>query len=104
MEELKGKTVYMILHNYWHLEYSIVRIMANLNEAYDFICNREDNALNTIYNFKKLITVSTDEDIKNEVTDDGLYICCISSDKYKKISLLDFDNVSSYIIVPKTIC
>ena len=43
MDQLKGKTVFMILYNYFNNDYSIIKIMENLEDAYDYICLQELN-------------------------------------------------------------
>lgn len=100
---IKGNTVYMILYNYDDCDYSIIKIMENLEDAYKYICYQESNYIDKSESFN-MIEVTKFEHIEQQVIEDKLNICYISSGKYNKISLcLNMENVSNYAIVPMLI-
>jgi hypothetical protein len=101
LHSIKGKSVYMILYNYGDCDYSVIKIMENLNDAYNYICVQE-----TDLNMEcKMIDVKNPLDLKNKMLENYLNICYISSGKYNKFNLCDEkDNmISNYIIIPMTI-
>jgi hypothetical protein len=102
MSQLKGKTVFMVLYNYSDCDYSIVIIMENLTEAYEYICIQEHNYHDKPESFK-MITVNRPEDICKNFVDEHLNICYIASGKYNKFCLSSYCSVSHYAIVPMVI-
>lgn len=102
MSQLKGNIVFMVLYNYSDCDYSIVKIMENIDDAYKYICNNE---VDSKYIECKLIHVSTPDDIKDKCYTDCLNICYISSGKYNKFELCRGypEQVSNYAIVSMTI-
>lgn len=102
MSQLKGKTVFMVLYNYSDCDYSIVKIMENIDSAYKYICHNEEDSKSVEC---KMINVSTPDDIENRYHTDCLNICYISSGKYNKFELCKgyYEQVSSYAIVPMVI-
>ena len=99
---IKGKPVFMVLYNYSDCDYSIVKIMENLDDAYKYIC---DNDIDGNYSECKLINVKTPDDIPKTYYADCLNICYISSGKYNKFNLCQGykENVSHYAITPMVI-
>jgi len=106
LKSIKGKTVFMVLYNYSDNEYSIIKIMEKVEDAYQYICLQESNSCNTNEEckmFTKMINVNRPEDINTYMEHGVLNICYISSGKYNKFNLCDYCNISSYVIVPMTI-
>ena len=103
MSQLKGKTVFMVLYNYSDCDYSIVKIMENLEEAYQYICEQEARSFDKL-NVFQMITINQIKDIQVHVDDEYLNICYISSGKYNKFNLCDYGSISSYVIIPMVIC
>ena len=107
MDQLKGKTVFMILYNYFNNDYSIIKIMENLEDAYDYICLQELNnnrIIEPFHNSTKIIAISKSGDIEKKCVDKFLNICFISSGKYNKFNLCNYCSVSNYAIIPMEIC
>ena len=100
---IKGKAVLMILYNYSDYDYSILKIMEKLEDAVNFIRERETDYKNNL----KIIEVSHPIDIKNKIcVNDTLNICFITSGKYHKFNLCEEREnglVSCYAIVPMII-
>jgi len=102
MSQLKGKTVFMVLYNYSDCDYSIVKIMENIDDAYKYICIQESNENDKPESFH-MIDVSKVQDIENKFVDEYLNICYISSGKYNKFKLCNYCSVSNYAIIPMVI-
>lgn len=102
MSQLKGKTVFMILYNYSDCDYSIIKIMENIDAAYKYICIQESNEHDNPESFH-MIDVNKVQDIENKFVDEHLNICYISSGKYNKFNLCSYCSVSNYAIVPMVI-
>jgi len=101
LSSVKGKNVFMVLYNYSDFDYSIIKIMETLDDAYKYICHNEDsNCLEC-----KLITVSNPNEILKEIQSDCLNICYILSGKYNKFNLcgINFGEISNYAIIPMVI-
>ena len=106
LKSIKGNTVFMVLYNYSDCDYSIVKIMENLDDAYKYICLQESNDHDNIeefYKCVKMIDVNNPTDITDKFVDEFLNICYISSGKYNKFSLCDYSQLSSYAIAPMVI-
>lgn len=95
---IKGKTVYMVLYNYFDSDYSIIKIMENIDDAYNYICDNDEEGKHSDC---KLINISSRADINKRCYKDCLNICHIPYDKYDSISLcVGYRNsVSHYAIV-----
>ena len=102
MSQLKGKTVFMVLYNYSDCDYSIVKIMDNLDDAYNYVCQQEAKQCDKINEFQ-MITVSRPQDLQQHVVDEHLNICYISSGNYNKFNLCNYGSISSYAIVSMVI-
>jgi hypothetical protein len=99
IQSIKGTDVYMILYNYSDFDYSIIKIMSNLEEAYGYICLQEKQ-----YSDKfNMIQVQNIIDLKTNYIENSLNICYIISGKYNKFNLCDYCGISSYAIIPMTI-
>lgn len=101
LPSIKGKSVYMILYNYGEYDYSIIKIMENLNEAYNYICKQESELIMEC----KMIDVVSPNDLKKKIINNYINICYISSGNYNKFNLCEeYDTIiSNYIIVPMLI-
>ena len=97
---LKGKTVFTIVYNYSDYDYSIIKIMEKLDDAYDYICNEEYYCYIDSYS---RLDVFKPEDIESD-DDEGLTICYIVSGEYNKFNLCQYHNISHYAIIPVIIC
>jgi hypothetical protein len=95
---VKGKTVFMILYNYSDCDYSIVKIMEKIEDAYHYICIQESK-----YDICKMIEVTKPEQIEEQFSNDYLNIYYISSGKYNKFNLCGYEAISYYAIVPMII-
>jgi hypothetical protein len=95
MSSIKGKTVYMILYNYSDFDYSVVKIMEKLDDAYEYICTHDGNISDKF----KLIHVENKTQLKEKFVDEHLNICYITSGKYNKFDLCNYCQVSSYAII-----
>ena len=102
MSQLKGNNVYVIMYNYSDCDYSIVKIMEKLEDAYNYICHQESNYTTNSELFK-MVEVTKSIHLDQIITDDHLNVCYISSGKYNKFSLCNHENVSHYAIVPMVI-
>jgi hypothetical protein len=96
---MKGEVVYLIVYNYYDFDYSIIKVMEKLDEAYEYICDKEK------YNHDafKMIHVNNKEDITKNYVDGYINICCIMSKKYYAFDLCNYCNLSNYAIVPMKI-
>ncbi len=99
MSSIKGKTVYIIIYNYSNYDYSIIRTMENLDDAYNYICIQESSIAN---NFIMIQTTNL-KDIKTKFVKDHLNICYITSGDYNKFDLCNYCELSSYAIIPMRI-
>jgi hypothetical protein len=73
--------------------------MTNKEDAFAFIC-REDNNTQSF----RLTDIRKSEDLdKIEKEEDIYHVCCILSGKYNKFNLCNYDNISSFAIVPMKI-
>lgn len=95
---IKGKQVFMILYNYSDCDYSIIKMMENIDDAYHYICRQESK-----YETCKMIEVTKPEQIEQKFVDDYLNIYYISSGKYNKFNLCGYESISCYAIVPMVI-
>ncbi len=88
------------MYNYSDCDYSVVKIMTNKEDAFAFIC-REDNNAHTF----RLTEIRKSEDLdKIEKEEEDVYhVCYILSGKYNKFNLCNYDNISSFAIVPMKI-
>lgn len=100
LPSIKGENVYIVLYNYSDYDYSIVKIMEKLDEAYEYICLQEGHIANKF----QMITLENMNDIKDKIKDDYLNICYIKTGEYNKFNLCDYYEVSSYAIIPMKIC
>lgn len=98
-DSIKGTIVYMILYNYADFDYSIIKIMSNLEEAYEYICLQEKETSDKF----NMIQVQNISNIKEKLIEDSLNICYIISGKYNKFNLCDYCEISSYAIIPMTV-
>lgn len=98
MSELKENSVFMILYNYSDGDYSTIKIMTNLYDAYDYICRQELNQIDKQETFK-LFNVYNPDDVARASISDVLHICYIQSEEYNKFHLCDYPNISQYAIV-----
>ena len=98
LPSIKGKTVYMILYNYGEYDYSIIKLMENLNQAYNYICEQESELMMEC----KMIDVDNPNDLKKKIINNYINICYISSGKYNKFNLCEEYGtmISNYVIVP----
>jgi len=103
MSEIKGKSVFMILYNYSDYDYSIIKIMSSLEDAFNHICILESDLLYEC----KMIEVSVPSDINKKIDlNDTINVCFISSGKYHKFCVCeDRPNgiLSNYVIIPMII-
>jgi hypothetical protein len=94
---MKGKTVYIILYNYSDSNYSIIRTMEKLDEAYDYICNQEKDSA---FGMLRLIHVKDEADIREHLDEHKLNVCYITTDDYNVIDIQKYYGyVSSYVII-----
>ena len=98
---IKGKTVYMVLYNYYDQDFSIIKIMENPEDAYNHIRNQESRKKICFANIKSTKEL---DNIESDYPQDSLKICCISDENYHNYNICDNPNISSYIIVPMYIC
>lgn len=103
MSQIKGKTVFMVLYNYSDCDYSIIKIMEKLDDAYNYICQQESNHFDNPESFTMIEVFKTEDIITKSVTE-GLNICYILSGQYNKFNLCDYHNISQYAIIPMNIC
>ena len=95
--------VYMVLYNYSDCDFSVVKIMANKEDAFAYIYRQE---LKCHGNSQPicLTDVTKAEELKaldqKAYEDDCLHICCIMSGNCNKFNLCNYDTISSYAIVP----
>jgi hypothetical protein len=104
MTDLIGKNVYMVLYNYIDNDYSVVKIINNLDLAFNHICQLE----NATYGNKKknirMVEITNQHDIiKNNNNNNDLLSVCYMTGKYQQLSLEENENISQYIIVPMKI-
>ena len=92
---IKGKIVYMILYNYSDFDYSVVKIMENLDDAYQYICLQENDLCDKF----NMIKVDNIKHLKDNFVDDHLNICYITSGKYNKFDLCNYCQISNYAII-----
>jgi hypothetical protein len=90
----------MILYNYSDCDYSVVKIMANKEDAFAFIC-REELKTHLQLPFR-LTDIRKKEDFE-KIEDDIFHVCCILSGNYNKFNLCNHENISSFAIVPMKI-
>ncbi len=104
MSSIKGKTVYSVLYNYGDSDYSLIKIMEKLDDAFDYICIQENLFYKSsdIGNFYHLIEITKEEDVKNHLKDNIVIICFVKSKEYN-FNVSSYNGVSPYIIVPFTI-
>lgn len=103
---IKGKTVFMVLYNYYYCDYSIIKIMEKLEEAVNYIIFQEEKSLFYEYDDFKLLSenfvlveVNDVKDIRKNYIDQKVNICYVKSGKYT-FNLSGYAGYSSYIIVP----
>ncbi len=96
---IKGKIVYMILYNYSDFDYSIIKIMENLDDAYQYICLQEGHICDKF----NMIKVDNIKHLKDNFADEYLNICYITSGKYNKFDLCNYCQTSNYAIIHMTI-
>ena len=99
---IKGHNVFMILYNYSDCDYSIVKIMDDLDNAYNYICQQEAKQCDKLNEFQ-MINVLRPQDVQQHFVDEHLNICYISSGNYNKFNLCEYGSISSYAIVPMVI-
>jgi hypothetical protein len=92
---IKGKIVYMVLYNYSDFDYSIIKIMENLDEAYAYICSKEGHICDKF----NMIKVESKKHLKDNFLDEHLNICYITSGKYNKFDLCNYCQISNYAII-----
>jgi len=98
MSQIKGKTVFMIVYNYADYDYSVIKIMSNLEDAFKYICD-EESSMSDLF---KLLEINKVSDLPNNF-DDNIYVCYIKSGNYEKFDLCNYDSLSNYAIVPMVI-
>ena len=91
----------MILYNYSSSDYSIIKIMEELDDAYKYICS-QNQYNDKIRNFK-MVEVKTKTDL-TKLHDEYLHVAYFTNNVCHKYCMDDYDNVSDYIIVSMTIC
>ena len=96
------KIVYTVLYNYHDCDYSIIKIMTSINDAYNYICCQQKGDYDDkgIY---QLIYISNCDEIDKKTKQEYTNICCIPHEKYHKIVLSEVcttNYISPYIIVP----
>lgn len=94
-----SKNVFMILYNYRVNDYSVIKIMDSLDKAYNYICCQEKD-----YDEFKMIQITSQKQITENIDNNCLNICYIQNDKYVNWQLSKYENVSSYIIVSMSVC
>ena len=101
---IKGNKVYIVLYNYGEQDYSVIKIIENITDAYNYICDQESQiCLNNI----SLVYINSTKDFINidiDMSTDCLKILCILDENYYNYNICDTPNISSYIIVPMNIC
>ena len=100
---MSGITVYLVLYNYCDCDYSIVKIMEKLEDAYNYICKKEKEDLENHYEMMQMITINHEDEISNKISDESLNICYLSSGRYHNFSPYEYCDISNYIIVPNVI-
>jgi hypothetical protein len=98
MSSIKGKTIYIIIYNYSDYDYSIIRTMENLDEAYKYICTQESSEDDFI-----MLEIDNIKDITSKFVKDHLNICYITSGDYNKYDLCNYCEISNYAIIPMII-
>jgi hypothetical protein len=83
---IKGNIVYMLLYNYSDFDYSVVKIMENLDDAYQYICLQEGDVCDKF----NMIKVDNIKHLKDNFADEHLNICYITSGKYNKFDLCNY--------------
>lgn len=93
--------VYMVLYNYNYGDYSIIKIMTKMDDAYNYICDQHW-ATGECENEFQLIYISNHNEIDEKTKQECTNICYIPYEKYHKFNLCQgYTNfVSPYIIVP----
>ncbi len=99
MSTIKGKTVYIIIYNYSDYDYSIIRSMEKLDEAYNYICIQESSLVDDFI----MIEINNINDITSKFVKDHLNICYIPSGDYNKYNLCNYCEISNYAIIPMKI-
>jgi hypothetical protein len=102
MSQLKGKTVYMIMYNYADCDYSVIKIMENLDDAFKYICDQETN-MEDLFDLLDLLEVNHKSELLQKSIEDDFHVCYIKSGNYSNFDLCNFENLSNYVIVPMVI-
>ncbi len=97
---IKGKTVYMVLYNYGDYDYSVITIMEQLEDAYNYICEQEYQE--GVFEKFKMIKINHIKELQSNFTDEHIHICYISTN-YNRYNLKGYAGISSYVIVPMKI-
>ena len=102
---IKGTKVFVVVYNYTDCDYSILAILGTRLEAYNYIVVEENEKIKPVSLSFKLIKVAKPSDvIKQEEDDPGtMKICYITTGRYHKFNMYDYDNVSQYAIISMTI-
>ncbi len=89
-----SQKVYVILYNYNNTNYSMIKVINTLDNAYKYICEQERE-----YTSHKLLNINHQNQIAELIDDDCCNIChFIKGKSYTNCSLMPYDNVSQYII------
>ncbi len=97
----KGNTVYMILYNYSGYDYSIVKLMDNIIDAYNYICHQESTW--GIGSHIKLACPTSPTELDNMHLQDYYHVLCVDYECYTKFDVCNYPSISSYLIVPMII-
>jgi hypothetical protein len=98
---IKGKTVYMILYNYMEYDYSIIKLMDDLMDSYNYICHQESTW--GVGSQIKLACPTTPYELDELQLLDYYHVLCVDYETYSKFNVCDYPSISSYLIVPMVI-
>jgi hypothetical protein len=101
---IQGKDIYIVLYNYSDCDYSIVKIMETLDDAYKYICYQESNVFPyPLENVCKMIKVFRPDEIPEKIVKDFINVCYLPSGNYIDFNVCQYENVSDYAIIQKKI-
>ena len=97
----KGKTAYMILYNYSVYDYSIIKLMDTLVDAFDYISHQECTwGVGTNIN---LAYPKSPTDLEELQLNDYYHVLCVDYETYSNFDVCNYPSISSYLIVPMLI-
>jgi len=102
MTELIGKNVYMVLYNYIDNDYSVVKIINNVDAAFNHICQLENASYDNNTKNIRMVEIANQNDIIKYNNNDILSVCYMTG-KYQHLNLEENEHISQYIIVPMKI-